>query len=291
MSGITEAIGIWVRDVGLVVALMVIGSVLAARSVHFVGTKVSSYLKRVASQQIRDEFVLSERNKYVSAVVQAVDWAAVAIIYSVSLILVLIQLRVPITSLVAPATVIGVALGFGAQTVVQDLLAGFFIFAERQYGVGDIIRISAPGVLAGITGTVEEVTLRITRIRNLSGEQIILPNSEIRQVVNLSREWSQVVVDFPIRQDVDLAMVRRELENLATSITQDPRWVNVLVGPLVVTGIETISPGMVTIRILGRTLPAQQWEVGREIRMRGITLLGQSGALFNPDSVNYNFGP
>ncbi len=280
----------WGRVNGLEIVLIVVGAILANRGIHNVGTRISCHLSNVAKQQIRDDFVLSERNKHVSAIVQALEWASVAVIYSVAFILVLIRFEVPITSLVAPATVIGVALGFGAQKVVQDLLAGFFIFAERQYGVGDIIRVSQPGALTGVSGTVEEVTLRITRLRNLAGEQVIIPNSEILQVVNSSREWSQVVVDFPVRQSADLAKVKASLAELAAEMSQDPQWANHLVGPISVSGIESISPGMATLRLLAKTLPAQQWDMAREIRMRGLALLKEMGVLFEPGSVNISYG-
>ncbi len=280
----------WGRVNGLEIVLIVVGAILANRGIHNVGTRISRHLSNVAKQQIRDDFVLSERNKHVSAIVQALEWASVAVIYSVAFILVLIRFEVPITSLVAPATVIGVALGFGAQKVVQDLLAGFFIFAERQYGVGDIIRVSQPGALTGVSGTVEEVTLRITRLRNLAGEQVIIPNSEILQVVNSSREWSQVVVDFPVRQSADLAKVKASLAELAAEMSQDPQWANHLVGPISVSGIESISPGMATLRLLAKTLPAQQWDMAREIRMRGLALLKEMGVLFEPGSVNISYG-
>ena len=281
----------WARGKGLEVVLIVLASILLARGIHYVGTKISAHLSRLAKQQIRDEFVLSERNKHVAAIVQALEWASVALIYSISFVLILIRFDVPITTLVAPATVLGVALGFGAQRIVQDLLAGFFIFAERQYGVGDIIRIGQPGTLTGISGTVEEVTLRITRLRTLAGEQVILSNSQILQVVNLSREWSQVVVDFPVRQSSDFVQVRSLLESIAAAMAKDPKWSGYLVGPITVSGIEAITPGVATVRMLAKTLPAQQWEVARELRFQGLSELGKLRVLVEPGNVNVTYGP
>ncbi len=281
----------WMKDAGLGVILIVIGSILAARSVHFIATKISAFLGSKAKLEIRDDFMLSERNKHVSAVVQALDWAAVAVVYSVSFVVILIRLNVPIASLAAPAAIFGAALGFGAQRVVQDLLAGFFIFAERQFGIGDIIKISQPGTLVGIGGTVEEVTLRSTRIRTLAGEQVTVSNSDIRQVVNSSREWSQVVVDFPIKQEADLIAVKNALSEMATTVSEDVLWASYFVGPTVVTGVEVISIGVVTMRVLARTLPAQQWEVAREIRIRGLGVLSTMDVLFRANSINLNYGP
>ncbi|MDA8261363.1 MAG: mechanosensitive ion channel family protein [Actinomycetota bacterium] len=281
----------WARGKGLEVVLIVLASILLARAVHYLGTRVSDHLSKLAKQQIRDEYMLSERNKHVAAVVQALEWASVALIYSISFVLVLTRFDLPITTLVAPATVVGVALGFGAQRIVQDLLSGFFIFAERQFGVGDIIRVGQPGTLTGISGTVEEVTLRITRLRTLAGEQVILPNSQILQVVNLSRDWSQVVVDFPVRQSSDFVQIRSLLESISADLAHDPKWSGFLVGPITVSGIEAISPGMATVRMLAKTLPAQQWEVGRELRFRGLSELGKLGVLVEPGNLNVTYGP
>ncbi len=99
-----------------------------------------------------------------------------------------LEALIPLSSLVAPAVVIGAAVGFGAQRLVQDFLSGFFIFAERQFGYGDIIRIAPPGAAAGVVATVEKVTLRATKLRTESSELVVVPNGEIRQVTNLSKD-------------------------------------------------------------------------------------------------------
>jgi small-conductance mechanosensitive channel len=111
---------------------------------------------------------------------------------------VLQHLGLPLTGFVAAGTVAGVALGFGAQRIVQDLLAGFFLIAERQYGFGDLIRIFVPGIADPVIGTVEDVSLRITRVRSVDGEVIITANGQIAQVTNLSRDWVRAVIDIPV---------------------------------------------------------------------------------------------
>ena len=102
------------------------------------------------------------------------------------------------TSLVAPAAVAAVALGFGAQRIVQDILAGFFIITERQYGFGDLIRLSVPSLPDPAIGTVEDVALRVTTVRTADGEVVITPNGQITQVTNLSRDWARAVIDVPV---------------------------------------------------------------------------------------------
>src|SRR5204862_6106352 len=119
-------------------------------------------------------------------VAQVLAGVTVVRCYLVAAILVAGRLGVPIAGLVAPATVAGVALGFGAQRIVQDILAGFFIITERQYGFGDLIRISALGAATGVTGTVEDVTLRITRKRTANGEAVIIPYGQMTHMTKLT---------------------------------------------------------------------------------------------------------
>ena len=124
-----------------------------------------------------------------------ITWVTLVVIYCATGVAVLARLGIPVTSLVAPAAVAAVALGFGAQRIVQDILAGFFIITERQYGFGDLIRLSVPSLPDPAIGTVEDVTLRVTTVRTADGEVVITPNGQITQVTNLSRDWARAVVD------------------------------------------------------------------------------------------------
>lgn len=108
------------------------------------------------------------------------------------------RLNVPITTLVAPATLIGAAIGFGAQRLVQDVLSGFFLLSERQFGYGDVVRVAPPGETVGISGAVEELTLRTTKLRTENGDLVIIPNGEVRQVTNRSKDWARIVLDIPL---------------------------------------------------------------------------------------------
>jgi small-conductance mechanosensitive channel len=192
----------WARSSGLLIVLYLLGAVLLTRFVSWLGERVTTRIDVNATGS--DALVRSEAAKHRHAVAQVITWASIVLIYFVTGVVVADRLGIPLTSLVAPATVAGVALGFGAQRVVQDLLAGFFLIAERQYGFGDLIRISALGSTEGVSGTVEDVTLRITRIRSSNGEVVIVPNGQIVQVTNLSRDWARAVVDVPLPPTVDV---------------------------------------------------------------------------------------
>ena len=152
---------------------------------------------------------------------QVANWVTVVGIYCVASLMVLSRLGVPLAGLVAPATVAGVALGFGAQRIVQDLLAGFFIITERQYGFGDVIRLAVVGIGEPRTGTVEDVTLRVTTMRTVDGEVVVTPNGQIVQVVNLSRDWARAVIDIPLSTDTDIAHVNAVLQDVGAQAYAD----------------------------------------------------------------------
>ena len=186
----------WFAGRGLEVVLIVIGSVLLARFVGWAGGRVTS---RIDDQYTGgDALVRSEAAKHRHSLTQVITWTAVVLIYAVAVFFVLDRLGVPVTGLVAPATVLGVGLGFGAQRIVGDVLAGFFIITERQYGFGDVVSIQVVGGGDPAEGTVEDVTLRVTRVRSANGEVVTVPNGQIVKVVNLSRDWARAVIDVPV---------------------------------------------------------------------------------------------
>jgi len=268
-------IDIWLRDNLLPTVVILLGAVLIGRFVRWFGGLHRTAVDREVRDLIEAGGVVPERAKRARAVGQAAEWTAASIVYFLAGLLALRELGIPLTSLVAPATVAGVAIGFGAQQVVGDLLAGFFLFAEHQFGVGDLIRLSTPGQLTGISGTVEELTLRVTKLRSQQGDLIVIPNSALRQVTNLSKDWSRVVIDIPIPVEEDLQRVIPLLGQVATTMAAEDPWHDQIIGEPVVAGVETIEVGYVQLRLLVRTLPGRQFDVGRELRLRVLVALRQ----------------
>ena len=162
--------------------MLVLGAGLFIRFAHWVGARRRSWVDGQIRVQIESGAVASEGLKRSRAVSEAVEWVVVALVSFIAAILALDRLGIPLTTLVAPATVIGIGLGFGAQQMVGDLLAGFFLLTEHQFAFGDLIRLSVPGQAVSVTGTVEELTLRITKIRNAQGEVIVVPNRIVNVV-------------------------------------------------------------------------------------------------------------
>ena len=212
----------------------------------------------------------SESLKRSRAVSEAVEWAVVALASFIAGILALDRLGIPLTTLVAPATVIGIGLGFGAQQMVGDLLAGFFLLTEHQFAFGDLIRLSVPGQAVSVTGTVEELTLRVTKLRNAPGragggaQQRDAPGHQ-----PLARTGRGRSIDIPVAVTEDLGQVTSLLKDVVAQMAADPRWKDLLLGPPVVAGVETIDVGYVQLRLIARTLPGRQFEVAREIRLAG----------------------
>jgi moderate conductance mechanosensitive channel len=269
----------WARSNLLLIILMITGSVLITRAATWFSNLLAARIDRSSAQN--DALVRSEANKHRHAVIQVVTWTILVLIYCIAAVVVVHLFGLPVTGFVAPATVAGVALGFGAQRVVQDILSGFFIVAERQYGFGDVVRLAAVGT-TGAVGTVEEVTLRITRIRSLDGEVITTPNGQIVQVTNLSRDWARAVVDVPVPVSADVSQVSEVLRAVCLEAFDDEQLHRLMLDPPSVMGVESLAVDQFNVRIVARTLPGKQFEVGRALRARVTQRLLREGIMVAP---------
>jgi moderate conductance mechanosensitive channel len=261
--------------------LLVLGALLLARFVTWSGRRITERIDAGATGG--DAVVRSEAAKHRHAVAQVLTWLSIALIWSVTGVQVLERLGVPVASLVAPAAVLGAALGFGAQQVVRDLIAGIFIIVERQYGYGDVVNISAIGFTDGATGTIEEVALRTTRVRTLTGEVVIVPNGQIVQVTNLSRDWARAVVDVPLPAEVDVLQASDLLRKVGAEAFEDEDLRPLLLDQPTVMGVESFEVGQVNLRMVARTLPGKQFEVGRELRVRVAVAFQREGIVTPAD--------
>ena len=265
----------WLSGPGLEVLLLVTGAVLLARFCGWAGERITDRID--ANARETDALVRSEASKHRHSLAQVATWATIVAIYSVTALLVLSRLGVPLAGLVAPATVAGVALGFGAQRIVQDLLAGFFIITERQYGFGDVVRLAVIGIGEPRTGTVEDVTLRVTQIRTVDGEVVVTPNGQIVQVVNLSRDWARAVIDIPLPTGTDISRVSEVLHSVGEQAYADPEMRSLLLDEPSVMGVESLQVDQLNVRMVARTLPGKQFDVGRNLRARAVIALRADG--------------
>ena len=267
----------WAKGTGLEIVLFATGAMLLTRIVAWIGARITHRID--ANAQELDALVRSEASKHRHALAQVITWVTLVVIYCAAAVAIAARLSVPVTSLVAPAAVVAVALGFGAQRIVQDILAGFFIITERQYGFGDLISVAVPNVSNPATGTVEDVTLRVTTVRTASGEVVIIPNGQITQVTNLSRDWARAVVDVPVPAAVEVSRVSDLLRQIAAEAYTEPDLRRLLLDPPAVMGVQSIDVDRFQVRLVARTLPGRQFEVERILRARIATGLRREGIL------------
>ncbi|MFI7055654.1 mechanosensitive ion channel family protein [Streptosporangium canum] len=185
------------------------------------------------------------------------------VILGTAALTVLERLSVPIAPLLTSVGIVGVAVGFGAQELVKDFIAGMFMLLEDQYGVGDVIDVGAA------VGTVEAVTLRITRLRDIDGRVWYVRNGTITRVGNESQGWSRATVDVPVSYASDIPAVRALLKDVVEDMWNDSTYRDsVMVEEPQVWGIEQISDTAIVFRISAKTIPSRQAEVARELRIR-----------------------
>jgi small conductance mechanosensitive channel len=274
-------IGEWILTRGLRIALLLIGAVLAGRFIRWIAQRISSRID--ANFKESDALVRSESAKHRQAVASVMSYLAIALLAAMVFVEVTDILAIPVSSLVAPAAVLGAALGFGAQRVVQDLLSGFFIITERQYGFGDLVQLTL-GSSNDAMGTVTDVTLRVTKLRTSEGEMYTIPNGQIMKSLNLSKDWARAVVDIPVPATSDLARVNKVLEEVCDTAMDDPGLKELLLDKPMIKGIESIERDTVNIQMVARTLPGKQFEVGRKLRLHVVAALMRAGIVTSGDN-------
>jgi small-conductance mechanosensitive channel len=204
--------------------------------------------------------VQEQRSKTLLSLVRSIG---IVVIIVLMIFMVLGALGINLGPLLAGAGVIGLAVSFGAQSLVKDVISGLFILFENQYGVGDVIRLDT-----GISGSVERMTLRVVVLRDVFGVVHIVPNGEIKRVSNLTRTWSRAVLDVGVAYKEDADRVMEVMREVGQEMREDPEWKHFLVEDVTVPGIESFGESSVNIRIMAKTVPLKQWDVARELRRR-----------------------
>jgi small-conductance mechanosensitive channel len=188
--------------------------------------------------------------------------AGTKIVWGIALLTAMPEFGINVTPIATLAGLASLAIGFGAQNLVRDVIPGFYIVLEDQYIVGDTIQV------ADIIGRVEHVTLRRTVVRDARGALVTIANGDIRTVSNLSRDWSQAFVDISLSPDAPLEQTLRSLEAAAAELRADPAWSKTLVDGPRILGVQSFDRNATTVRLQVRTLPNHQDEISRELRRR-----------------------
>jgi small-conductance mechanosensitive channel len=251
------------------IAHRVIGRVINSAATG--GSLTNRFRKSAATDGI--DALLHERRKQRAETMGSVlQHIASIVILGTAVLTVLDRLTIPIAPLLTSVGILGVAIGFGAQELVKDFIAGMFMLLEDQYGVGDVIDAGAA------IGTVEAVTLRVTRLRDADGRVWYVRNGTITRVGNESQGWSRAYMDVTVAYDADVVGVRVLLEHVTEEIWADPelRETKIVEHPQVF-GVEKLSDSSLVFRITAKTLPSAQAEVSRELRLRVKTALDAAG--------------
>ncbi|MFI0355081.1 mechanosensitive ion channel family protein [Actinomadura sp. 9N407] len=201
----------------------------------------------------------AQRAKTMGSVLRSI---ASIVILGIAFFSVLGQIGLNLTPVLASATVVGMAVGFGAQNIVKDFLAGLFMLLEDQYGVGDVIDVGTA------KGTVEAVTLRVTRMRDINGVVWYVPNGEIKKVGNESQNWGRTILDIPVDIAEDVDKVKDIMQKTAEALAVAPTWDEIILEEPSVWGVQALDGGAVIVRIVLKTAPGRQADVARELRER-----------------------
>jgi moderate conductance mechanosensitive channel len=193
------------------------------------------------------------------------------VIAVIAILMILNLAGIDVGPAVAGLGVAGIAVGFGAQTLIRDWLAGIFIVLENQYSQGDVVRI------AGVDGVVEDFSLRRTTLRDLDGTVHTVPNGQIAVASNMTRLWARVNLDVGVAYDTDLERATELIDAVGLELQADPEWGPRLLEPPKVIRVNALAESSVTLKVLGQVHAAQQWAVGGELRKRILAAFAQEG--------------
>jgi small conductance mechanosensitive channel len=263
VAGVETALGLdgedltqWLSRTGFRIALILLLTTAANR---VVGALIGRAEREVlSSTEMKD----LERHKRGQTISRTLRGFLTALIWLTGVLMILQSLDINIMPLLTGAGIVGLAVGFGAQTLVKDYIAGFFLLLEDQVRVGDV------AVLNGIGGLVEQINLRTTVLRDLEGVVHVIPNGEIRTLANRTKDYSYALLDLSIDYDADVDAAIAAMERTAEALRQDPMFSPSILEPLEVLGVNDIQGPTVVIRARFKTIPLQQWAVARAFRKR-----------------------
>ncbi len=261
--------------VGAVVAQIVITKLINRAIARSISNRATQIDRREAARNLNGEgsaILLAERHEQrASAIGHLLRSIATIIIWSIALTMVLTELHVDIGPLLASAGIVGIAVGFGAQSLIKDYFSGISLILEDQFGVGDVVDVD------GIAGTVEEVTLRVTRLRDASGVVWYVRNGEILTVANMSQGWTMATVDIPVAASADLREVKHIVDTCGDTLFNDADRGSMLVSAPKYVGVEGVNGDYSTVRIVARTEPGLEAAGARAIREAAKQALDAAG--------------
>ena len=256
MPEIVKTITAWLTTSGIKVLGILVVLIVLSRMSRWIVKWLEKFIPE------KDTLQAVEAKKRAHTLGNILRHGVLIVISFIALLMILGELGIQVGPLLATAGIGALAVGFGGQSLVKDVISGFFIILENQYRIGDAIEV------AGVSGLVESVSLRRTVLRDLEGKVHTIPNGEIKIVSNLSKEWARSVLDVPVSYRDDVDQVIELLEQIGKELAAEEPWKRVLLEPLQVFGVERFGESELVIRVVVKTVPLKQWEVGRELRKR-----------------------
>jgi len=248
----------WLRHPGPQIALLGgVGLALVLLATAAIPKVIREAVTRSRGDQTDEE--VKKRADTLSGVLVA---SLQAVIIAVVVFMMLSEIGLNISPIIAGVGVIGIAIGFGAQSMVKDLIAGLFIILENQYRKGDVVKI------ADTSGLVEDITLRRTLLRDMDGVVHSVPNGEIRVASNYTKEWSRVNMNISVSYDTDLKQAIEVINRVGKELAEDPDWMGAILTPPRALRVDNLGESGIDIKILGETKPMRQWDVMGELRLR-----------------------
>lgn len=255
MKPMLDMLAGWLLRHGVIIVLILLGAWIAFKVLGFAIGKFGQRLEQEGD-------VPSEREKRAKTLSGIIHASVTVFIYAAAGMMLLTECGVSIGPLLAGAGIASLAIGFGAQTLVKDVISGFFILMENQLRVGDVVNI------AGVGGLVEAVNLRTTRLRDLEGRVHIVPNGLIEVATNFTKDWSRALIEIGVAYKEDVDQVIQVLQQAGESMQKDPAFSRVILEPLTILGLDSFGESSVNLRMYFKTVPIKQWDVAREFRKR-----------------------
>jgi small conductance mechanosensitive channel len=261
----SQDLGRWAARTGLRIVALLLLAFIIVRLISAVITRAEQDI------DVGTGLDALERRKRAQTVASLVRRALSGLIWTCAVLIVLRELDVDITPVLAGAGILGLAIGFGAQTLVRDVITGFFLIVEDQVRVGDVATVN------GIGGLVEQINLRTIVLRDVEGVVHVVPNGEIKTLANRSKDFAFYVIDLGIEYDADVDQVIELIKEAGADLQKDPGYAPSILEPVEVLGVDAFAQSSVTLKMRIKTVPLKQWEVGRELRKRVKIVMDRAG--------------
>ncbi len=256
MFGTFKTVTLWLTTSGIKIAGILIVLFILSQMSRWIVTGLEKWVPE------KDPLQAVEARKRARTLGNILRHVLIIVISFIAVLMILGELGIVVGPILATAGIGAVAIGLGAQNLVKDVINGFFIILENQYRIGDVIQVT------GVSGLVESVNLRRTVLRDLEGRVHTIPNGEIKIVSNLSKEWARSVLDIGISYREDIDRVVDLLHQIGKELEAEEPFKSAIIEPLQVLGVEQFGESALILRVVVKTAPQKQWEVGRELRKR-----------------------